>query len=314
MKWSVSTSKVFQQCPKKWYYRTVFADSNSRNPLRSEAYVLKQLQSVHAWRGKVVDQTITMHIVPKLNAKQTVNKDEILRQARALFDAQLAFAERQEYRNGAKKTQYDYCALYELEYGTGLGDEILQTAKAEVDASLTNLLDSSLMKELSESSHLSAQRRLQFQFANTYIECTPDLIAFFDEKPPLIVDWKVLSGYHREHWLQLGIYAVALSRVKPHRDFPEKWVREMSNPLNIRLLEFQLLRKRELPYVLTKEDIVDIEDYIYTSSVQMEHLLNGGARRPEQYIETVPTTRYPGTCAKCSFKKICWGENKIGPS
>jgi PD-(D/E)XK nuclease superfamily len=310
MKWSVSASKMFQQCPKRWYYRTVFADSDSGNPERAEAYILKQLQSVHAWRGKVVDEVISSYVVPKVNKKERIVPEEVLARAGDVFDAQLAFARNREYRNGAKKTRFDYCALFELEYGDGLSDSVIQTARSEVVTSLNNLIASNVMKEISEEgSYLIAQRRLQFQFAGASVGCTPDLIVFFEEKPPLIVDWKVLAGYHREHWLQLGIYAFALSKAKRHRDFPQKWSQMIADPLNVRLLEFQLLRNRELPYVLTREDITEIEDYIFSSSTEMELVLNGSAKKPESLINSVPITRYPETCLRCSFKKICWRGN-----
>jgi hypothetical protein len=307
MRWSVSSSKIFQQCPRKWYYRTIFADSDSENPDRAEAYILKQLQSVHAWRGKVVDQVISSFIVPKMNRKEVVGPKEVLSYADRLIDTQLAFAKARLYRNGVKKDRFDYCALFELEYGVELSDAMVQTAREEAKTSLTTLLGSALMGEIAQNgTYLVSQRQLQFQYAGVSVSCTPDLIIFFENKPPLIVDWKVLVSYHQEHWLQLGIYAVALSRVKRHKDFPEKWSEASSDPLNIRLLEFQLLRNRQIEYTLAKEDITEIEDYIFDSSARMLQLVNGGAKRPEEHVGFVPTTRYPETCYRCAFRSICW--------
>ena len=309
MKWSVSASKAFFQCPKKWYYETVFASSRSSDTKRKEAYFLKHLQSIHSWRGKLVDQVITMFIVPRLNKRRQVEKSEVLSYADRLMEAQLEFARSKMYRSlDSKKNAYNYCALLELENNSSLDEESIEQVKSEVKSSLLNLLDSVLLSELAEKGlYLIAQRTLQFRFTSMTIKCTPDLIAFFKERPPFIVDWKVETARHREHWLQLGIYGFALSRVKPHKDFPNDWRDILTDPTKIELMEFQLLRNQEIKYVLTEKDISDIEDYIYTSSLRMKQMINSG-KPPELLIKILPKARSPWTCQWCKFRGICWEE------
>src|SRR5207245_1253356 len=99
----------------------------------------------------------------------------------------------------------------------------------------------------------------------------PDLIVFYKDKPPTIVDWKVEAPHYKEHRLQLALYGYALSKVKPHKDFPEEFRKNGVDPKRIRLLEFQLLRNKMVDYALTNEDLTEIEDYIFTTSTRMRH-------------------------------------------
>lgn len=313
MKWSVSASKIFSQCPKKWYYGTVFASSKASNPERKEAHLLKHLQSVYSWRGKLVDQVITRFVIPRLNRHESVHSDEVLFYANRLMKEQLDFAKSQLSRtcsqDGTSVNSSNYCALFELEYYGALDDEIIQKASEEVRNSLINLLDSELFRQLAEDClYLIAQRILQFRFARVTVMCTPDLIAFFRNKPPIIVDWKVETPKHKEHWLQLGVYGFALSRVTPHKDFPDEWLTKLDDPTRIGLIEFQLLRDQELHYFLTQEDLINIEDYIYMSSNRMLQMIDGAGKKPEFLIDFLPRANWPELCQRCKFRKICWKE------
>jgi hypothetical protein len=314
MKWSVSGSRIFFQCPRRWYYETVFANSRAKDPARKEAFILKQLQNVYAWRGKLVDQVISNFVVPKLNLHETVKLNEVLDYAHNLFEAQLAFATARRYREpNIKKSdeelQEDYCALFELEYDGAIDQKVLRTAESEIVASLTNFLNSRFLAQIIQGQpYLIAQRPIQFPFADVNVQCTLDLIAFFEDTQPVVVDWKVQAPKHKEHFIQLGTYAFALSLAKPHKDFPTRWLSTIADPTKIGLIEFQLLRNKELTYSLTEEDIVEIEDYVYKTSNRIQLMLNGNdthsARDPTQF----PKARSSDACMWCKFKKMCWRE------
>ena len=40
MRWSISKSKIFRSCQRKWYLGSIVANANSKDPLRREAYIL----------------------------------------------------------------------------------------------------------------------------------------------------------------------------------------------------------------------------------------------------------------------------------
>ncbi len=52
------------------------------------------------------------------------------------------------------------------------------------------------------------------------VRTVPDVIAFSGVNPPAIIDWKVHVFGWRDAWLQLAVYAAALTRCTPHKDFP----------------------------------------------------------------------------------------------
>jgi len=313
MKWSYTESKMFSKCQRKWYYFSIVANPNSKDSLRREAYLLKQLQTVYAWRGSLVDSVIQKVIVPKMIYHYLPSESQVLDYAIQLMEKQIAFGKERRHlcRDITKSsTSEEYCAFYELEYGNGLDEEKLQEAKNDVIISLKNLLHSDLIKEVTKNNlYIVAQRELTFPFEEDIIvSCTPDMIVFFKDKPPLIVDWKVHFFGNVDAWLQLGIYAIGLVKTKPHRDFPQD-LRQMG-PSKVHLIEYQLLKNIQREYSISAEEIADIEDYIFESSTRMKRLVNG-RKYNRLDISRFETARSPEICEKCQFKKLCWNGTPI---
>lgn len=305
MRWSYSAAKTFALCRRKWYFEKFYANRKVKDKERNRAFFLKRLQSVHAWRGKLVDEVITKFVVPRLNNAQHIELDNVLSFANSLIGTQLN--ERRNLTsancNGFFEKAHDIHPFFEVEYGNGLSDDAILAATTEINKSLTNLLNSKLFAEISQGSKLLAQRRLQFKFANWSVSCMPDLIIFPDNSNPRIVDWKVEAPVNKEHRPQLAVYALALSNAKPHRDFPEVWRGRSIDVLGIGLMEFQLLRNKEQNYVLSSDDIIDVEDYIFRTSSAMSSSV-----KDHPSADLFPTTYFPSLCANCKFRKICWKE------
>jgi len=315
MKWSYTKSRIFDKCPRKWYYSEIVASPTTKNPLRREAYILRQLQSTHAWRGSVVDKVIEKLIVPGIKSGRLPPEEEVATFAKDLMEKQIKFGREKRYRDhNMKKSRIgdEYCAFYDVEYNGGLNDDVLQEAGEDVLVSLRNLLDSNLIGEIKERSvYIAAQRSLVFQLADTTVSCTPDLLVFFNDAPPTIIDWKVHSVARSDFWLQLGVYAVALSRTKPHKDFPKGIENQLIDPTAFRMIEYQLLKNKQRVHTISSEDIAFIEDYIFLSSMQMNNLLNGGKGFGELDAELFWTTHFPRICSTCQFKRLCWQKMSV---
>jgi hypothetical protein len=307
MNWSYSMSRVFFQCPRKWYYRKVFADSHSTDFSRKEAFFLSELSNLRAWRGKLVDQVISRFIIPRTNVHDHLEKQEVLDYAKSLLSNQLEFGKAMNFRNGVSsefRRGNDYCAFFELEYGSLITQELIQKYVDEINTSLTNLMNSEFMKRVSEDGlHMIAQRTLKMRFLGTSVNCTPDLIAFFKSSQPAIIDWKVETPQYKDHWLQLGLYGVVLSRVEPHKDFPAECCQVLKNPSNIELLEFQLLHNNLHQYKITQEDIIGLENYIYSSTTQISRLVVGDSIVDPHVL---PGAVNAESCLSCNYKKLCW--------
>lgn len=310
MIWSFSDSRTFARCQRQWYFGEVVANAIAKkHPTRREAYLLSKLQTVSAWRGQIVDATIGAVLVPALNKRRMPSLDECLRHAIRLFDTQLAFARRHGLRDAEMKPAQageEFAAFFEVEYGSGVPEADIARARNEIEQALTNLFGmTDLMSDLRRARYTVAQRPLQFRHDGQPVKAVPDLISFFHDEPPLIVDWKVHFFGVKDYRLQLATYAIALTRCNAHKDFPAS--AKPSEPTDVRLVEAQLLTGQLRRYPLTGEDVNEVEDHISASAEQMALALDGrkfGDLGPEDF----PVTIFPETCQGCRFRSLCWKE------
>lgn len=313
MRWSYSASRSFKQCQRQWYFKNIVASGTARrDEIRRRAYLLSKLQSVSAWRGKIVDDVISDLIVPSLNRKSRITLRDVKARARHLFDQQLAFARANSPTDltlQPSKHEDSFALFYDNHYGKGVSDEEIDKAWAEIEAALDNLFGLGAIKELLKSAdYLVAQRSLSFCLMDGVSpQCVPDLIAFRAGKPPIIVDWKVHVFGQNDAWLQLGIYAIALGRCTPHADFPAGI---QIDPLYVQLYEAQLLTNTVRRHEIDEDHLSEAEEYITTSAYEIACLTDG-----EKYAELNPEdftpALYAASCQRCAFREICWegGQN-----
>jgi len=313
MKWSYSASRTFKQCQRQWYFKNIVASGTAkRDPFRRQAYLLSKLQSVSAWRGRIVDDVISKLIVPRLNRKAKITLGEVKARARQLFDRQLAFARAHAAMDlSLQPSEHgdDFALFYLNYYGAGVADDEIANAWAEIEAALNNLFGLGAIKELLKSAdYLIAQRSLSFSLMDGVSPAAvPDLIAFRHGKSPVIVDWKVHVFGQNDAWLQLGIYAIALSRCSPHSDFPPG---PTIGPLDVELYEAQLLTNNLRRHELDEDRLSEAEEYITTSAYEMG-CLTEGEKYAELRIEDFARAMYGESCQRCAFRAICWegGQN-----
>lgn len=307
MWWSISEAKRFRRCQRQWYYKNIVANARARDPIRKEAHRLGQLQSLQAWRGSLVDDTITRIVIPALQKNRKVTLDEAKRFAMQLFDRQIDYARKHtcRYTNGNGKDAGDaFAALHPFEYEETVSEQAIEGARSEVCTALNNLFRLEEIKApLRKASKLIAQRSLAFSHSDVSVRAVPDLIAFYNDEAPLIVDWKVHAFGLQEAWLQLAIYVLALCRCKPHSDFPQ--LKEPLREQQIRILEVQLLGNEVREYHLEDDDFLRAEAYIAESATQILLLRDEGNfenLRAEDFL----VTSYPETCESCPFRRLCW--------
>ncbi len=312
MKWSYSASRSFKQCQRQWYFKNIMASGTSKkDPARKRAYLLGKLQSVSAWRGKIVDDVISGTIVPCLNRKTQVTLKTAKARARDLFDRQLAFARTHSPMDESlqpSKHGDSFALLYANHYDGGVREQEIEAAWGEVEAALNNLFGLGAIKDLLKSSdYLIAQRALTFQVMDGVTTLAyPDLIAFRQQEPPIILDWKVHAFGQNDAWLQLAIYAIALSRCAPHKDFPDGFQIE---PSGAKLYETQLLTNAIRQHALDQDQIDEADEYITTSAYEIACLTDGGDYA-DLNVEDFRPALHAESCQRCAFRAICWeGQN-----
>jgi hypothetical protein len=306
--WSLSTARLFEKCQRQWFYKVQLANARAtNNELQREAYILSKLQSIAAWRGKIVDYVITKRIVPDLENHRGLNAESILEYARNVFDKQREFALLNRIREAGMTQTAEperFAALYPVEYGLSITHEDFAQAWSDIEAALDNLLSMrELLIRLRRAERLIPQRNLTFSVLDVQCRAVPDLIAFFRDRPPLVVDWKVHTFGTKDYRRQLALYALALTSCHPHSDFPPGLSRY--GPTEIELLEVQLLTVRQREYKLTESDIDEAESYIARSAMEIELAVGDeGAGNPVDF----PVTEFVDTCVKCSYRALCWKE------
>jgi PD-(D/E)XK nuclease superfamily len=307
MRWSYSASRSFKQCQRQWFFKNIVASARSKDTFRRRVYLLSKLQSISAWRGKIVDHVISETIIPSVNRKIRITLKDAKTRARWLFDNQLAFAKRHPISdpNLRVSKEGDRFALFHvMEYAGEIPEQELQVAWQEIETALSNLFVLGDMKELlKSSSYIVAQRALQFTLMDDVTALAyPDLVAFRNGSAPVIVDWKVHTFGQSDAWLQLAIYAIALSRCTPHSDFPSGFKVE---PTKAKLHEAQLLTNAVREHVLDEDHITEAEEYIIASAYEMS-CLTDGKDYADLEIDDFRPALHAESCQRCAFRAICW--------
>jgi len=304
--WSLSAGKTFKKCQRQWYYKDCLGNWKAKDPLRRKAYLLSKLHSISSWRGSIVDSVISEIIVPTLKAKRTPSLIVAQQKAKELFDRQLKFARQHPlHQPGLSPSQLgsDFAVFHCMEYGGEISETEIKKAKEEIDHALANLFTmSEVWSELRKAQYLVAQRPLSFSHTGETVRGVPDLIAFYSNEPPLIIDWKVHSfGVYRAS-MQLGIYALALIRGKPHKDFPtlSRW-----ESADLRLWEVQLLTNQLRRYELDEMRIAEIDNFMAESISAVQLILEDTKKSTLDPTEFL-TASSPETCQFCNYKSICW--------
>jgi hypothetical protein len=304
--WSVSEAKTFKRCPRQWFFKHRLASAKAtKQTEKRDAYLLGALQSVAAWRGQVVDKVLEKVVVPGLMERQIIPYNHVLIEARSIFDQQLAFARAQRYREpGMSKTKAGiaFAALLVIEELGDISESEVASAWEDIERAIRTLYaNTRLWQKLLTARRVLAQRTLWHRLCDHQLRAVPDVIAFFNNEAPLIIDWKVHYAGNRDSSFQLETYSLALARDgKVDRD--RNW-----KETDIRLAEIQLLTGQVRHYKLTADRIPEVENKILASIAEIE-LCTDGQRREDLNPLTLPVARYAETCAACGFKKLCWSE------
>ena len=163
-----------------------------------------------------------------------------------------------------------------------------------------------LIARLRSAERLITQRSLSFARADTSVRAVPDVVAFNRNAAPTIIDWKVHVFDGATPGSQLAVYAAALARCNPHKDFPP--AAGQLRETDIELLEVQLLNGTIRPHRLAEEARSRRADAYIAQSADSMLLataeINGNAARLP--ATDFPATRYASVCERCAYRSLCW--------
>ncbi len=307
MNWSYSAGRAFATCARRWFYRSVVAHHAAKDPQRRQAYLLGKVDSLASWRGRLVDEVISEQVIPSLALGQRQALPELLETTRRRFDAQLAFARTRSLSEPGLKPsrEPDFLLLGDVEVGNPPNEAELYRLWEGVETALEQLLAmDSLLERLLIAGLLVAQHPLTYALTlpdgdRVTVRAVPDLLAFFRDAPPLIIDWKVSARAAATHKEQLTGYALALSRSRG-RSLPPP----TTGAAETELLEVQLLTNERRRYQLTDAALESAEVQAVASASRMRALLE--AHKGDRAPYTVPPTTDLKRCDYCAFKGLCW--------
>jgi hypothetical protein len=298
---------MLRRCPRQWFYKAVFAKSHSKDPQRREAYLLSKLQTISGWRGQIVDSVLSNFVVEELNAGRRPTLRAAIARARVLFNEQRTFGLAHRMREPElvpSQVGPAFAAFFKIEYGEAIASSEFDQAWADIERALRIIWrNTGLREKIRRGRRLVAQRNLLFDHFDAKVRAVPDLIVFFNDRPPLIIDWKVHSFGTRDSADQLTTYAIALARTPPHVDFVtsgKRW-----NTEDIELIEAQLIVDSFRNHPLSGAAVAQAEERI-ASGISAIQLACGGRDATELTAEDFPTARNPQTCRGCPYRKICW--------
>lgn len=300
IKWSFSADRCIRRCPRQFFLQHKAAWHSTRDPLRKEAFLLKQVKTLELWQGSLVHRVIELHVVPALIENRSVNWTHVLDEAVRMARRQFEFSARRGYReSGMTKASAgdDYCALTGHESAAGVSEEEYERSVATVRTALTNLsaMDC-LWQEISGRGKYWAELEVRVDYDIAHIEAYIDLMFFREYGKPTIVDWKISeSNGGGDADLQTALYAWTLCQ-------HPKWA--VSRAEDCELLEVQLLSKTVLRHRADQATFDRLENRIYRS-VDGMRAMGLGEKYDFANLANYDFAENPNNCPLCPVRSLC---------
>jgi hypothetical protein len=97
-KWSFSADRCLRRCQRQFFLQHVAAWHNTRDPVRREAFLLKQVKTLELWQGSLVHRGIELYVVPQLQQNTRVDWKQVMQQTIAMAGRQFVFSAARRYR------------------------------------------------------------------------------------------------------------------------------------------------------------------------------------------------------------------------
>ena len=297
--WSVSANGSFRKCQRQYFFGSIMASHNARDPVRREAHLLKQLSGLAEWRGKLVHHAMQHFFVPGLKQGVVPSQQRLLDQTVGLARDQYSFSEQRRYKeNGLTKTAAgaSFLALREHEYGVpiqpGQVEEVLEAVR-QCYVFLYSKLE--FLDGLRRAPWHSPELTITFRVGDDAVRGMLDLAmgGRNGSSKITIVDWKIGHSETSDYSRQLRVYALAaLARWKDRR------VEDLS------LVEANLLQGKVIVHPVTERELLDVEDFIYRSVSEMRRVADNPQYTLED-LENYDVARSPRSCEHCRFLRLC---------
>ena len=292
--WSISRDRVFQSCPRQYYfnYYGYWGGWENAAPERTrQIYVLKQLQNRYMWAGAKVHDCIERTLTNLRRGISVLDVDQIVE----ITLNQM----RKEFRSSREKrylTHPKTCALFEHEYELSISDADWKNTAGNMENCLRNFYASEIfemLKELPQQMWLEVEDFSSFNLNNTKIWAVLDCSFRTDDGGVTIIDWKTGRKISEDVSKQLSCYAMYAM---------EKWGVE---PEKVRLIEYNLLANKGAEFNISGAEIDNAKSYIAGSIADMQSLLVDVGENVSKDEEAFLKVEDDRVRASCNFQKVC---------
>ncbi len=292
--WSISAHNSFKRCQRQFFFKSVMAWHNAKDPDRREAYLLAQLRTIDTWQGHLIHLALERFFVPSLQRKALMSREDLIAATLTLARQQWEFSERRDYRKDGIHKSDSYLALREHEYGLPISEAefgaVIEKAKTCYSFLYSH---EGFLGFLQKGSWYSSEPLLNFSVDGTLAVARLDLVMGYGEGKLCIIDWKIGESLTSDYSIQLRLYAYAALK---------KWPRYRVE--NILLVEANLLQGKLLKHTIDHDGLLQTEDLIYRSLSDIKALGNGNGYQ-DQHLEDYGYARSPMSCEYCNFERLC---------
>jgi len=290
--WSVSRDRVFEECPRQYYYQYYGSwggwESHAQERVR-ELYILKQLKHRPMWIGEVVHDCIRHTLRNLSRGIPVIPLAEIRALTRDRMRTDFRNSRDRRYRRNPK-----LCGLFEHEYDVAVTDAEWRAAADQVDRCLVTFYESDVYAQLSSlrpEDFLEVEELRRFELDGFGINIKLDCLV--RETDRIVVwDWKTGRRESPGSQLQMACYAYYASGrygIPVHRVTPRR---------------FELFTGQVHPDTLGERALEELLGYIRGSIKDMRALLDDPERN-EASEERFAQVARREICSRCSFLRVC---------
>jgi hypothetical protein len=299
LQWSFSADKLFRRCQRQFFFNEIAAHHAPKVAWRHEAFVMKQLKTLDAWRGIVIHEGIQKYVVPAIQSGHPLDWATLVGQTLERAKMQWLFSKQRRYReSGIVKSRCEsYCALVPDENGEGVSEQEFNTVSTEIRTAFKRLAGlTQLWEEIRRHRDCQAEMRLWTDYDDVRINAQIDLFFQRSRGHPTIIDWKSYEvGGDSDAWLQTTLYGWIVWRCGRY---------EIRRPEDIKLLECQVQDGVIVEHACSHEVFEELEDHIYRSLNRIFSLCKS-RKLSEAKLEDFAFTDNPNNCEHCTFRELC---------
>jgi len=299
--WSISRDKCFNQCKRKYYYNHYgFVNGWDKKESQEiqEIYLLKKLQTIPQWIGKLVSDKINA-ILGEMKKNEIPNLNVALSELDAEFNSKYQESKEKRFRQAPSK----FLGLQDHEYDNLIDEEYLSEQLKFSKTCLTNFFESAIFTEISslDKSSWIFPKDYEPKGFPSFIFENSKLYAVFkfgikNSDNLILYDWTTSQSEEDTDFSNVFKYGTIL------KFFVEK---EGLTPLQIRVKKIFLKDGSTKVIMFSNTDLEKIEKYITKSILHMKELLDDIPDNKASE-EKFSKTNNESNCAYCNYKKKCF--------